>query len=59
LIKIESRPIVGQPFEYSFYLDVMAPPQAAETKAALAELRRRTREVRILGCYVAAPPPTI
>jgi prephenate dehydratase len=57
LIKIESRPIVGHPFEYSFYLDVMAPPQAPGTQAALAELRQRTREVRILGCYVAAPPP--
>jgi prephenate dehydratase len=57
LVKIESRPIVGHPFEYCFYLDLMAPPQAPETQAALEELRRRTREVRILGCYVAAPPP--
>jgi len=57
LVKIESRPIVGHPFEYCFYLDLMAPPEAPATQAALAELRRRTREVRILGCYVAAPPP--
>ena len=59
LVKIESRPIVGHPFEYCFYLDVMAPPKAASTQSALEELRRRTREVRILGCYVAAPPPVI
>lgn len=58
LVKIESRPIVGHPFEYCFYLDLMAPPQAPETQSALEELRRRTREVRILGCYVAAPPPS-
>jgi len=58
LVKIESRPIVGHPFEYCFYLDLMAPPQAPGAQAALEELRRRTREVRILGCYVAAPPPT-
>jgi len=58
LVKIESRPIVGHPFEYCFYLDVLAPPQASGTQAALEELRRRTREVRILGCYVAAPPPS-
>jgi len=58
LVKIESRPIVGHPFEYCFYLDVMAPPQAPGTQAALEELRKRTREVRILGCYVAAPPPS-
>jgi prephenate dehydratase len=57
LVKIESRPIVGHPFEYCFYLDLMAPPQAPETQDALEELRLRTREVRILGCYVAAPPP--
>jgi prephenate dehydratase len=58
LVKIESRPIVGHPFEYCFYLDLMGAPKAAGTQAALEELRRRTREVRILGCYVAAPPPT-
>jgi prephenate dehydratase len=57
LVKIESRPIVGHPFEYCFYLDLMAPPEAPGTQSALDELRRRTREVRILGCYVAAPPP--
>lgn len=57
LVKIESRPIVGHPFEYCFYLDLMAPPQAPGTQAALEELRRRTREVRILGRYLAAPAP--
>jgi prephenate dehydratase len=57
LVKIESRPIMGHPFEYCFYLDLLAAPEARETQAALAELRERTREVRILGCYVAAQPP--
>lgn len=57
LVKIESRPIVGHPFEYCFYLDVMATPETPKTQAALEELRRRTRQVRILGYYVAAPPP--
>jgi prephenate dehydratase len=57
LVKIESRPIVGHPFEYCFYLDLMASPEAEGTQAALEELRRRTREVRVLGYYVAAPPP--
>jgi len=56
LVKIESRPIVGHPFEYCFYLDLLASPQAPETQAALAELRQRTSEARILGCYVAAQP---
>jgi prephenate dehydratase len=49
---------VGHPFEYCFYLDLMAAPQDRATQAALEELRHRTREVRILGYYVAAPAPT-
>jgi len=58
LSKIESRPLVGHPWEYCFYLDLLASPEAAETQAALAELGKRTREMRILGCYVAAALPT-
>ena len=58
LSKIESRPLIGHPWEYCFYLDLLASPEAAETQAALAELRKRTRELRILGCYVAAALPT-
>jgi prephenate dehydratase len=57
LVKIESRPIVGHPFEYCFYLDLMASPEAPGTQAALSELRQQTSEVRILGCYVAAKSP--
>ncbi len=55
LVKIESRPIVGHPFEYCFYLDLMASPAAPETEAALRELKSFTSELRVLGCYVAAP----
>jgi len=58
LVKIESRPIVGHPFEYCFYLDLMAPPDAPETQAALKALQNHTSEMRVLGCYVAAPPPS-
>jgi prephenate dehydratase len=57
LVKIESRPIIGHPFEYCFYLDLMASPEAPGTQAALSELRQQTSEVRILGCYVAAKSP--
>jgi prephenate dehydratase len=57
LVKIESRPLIGHPWEYRFYLDLLASPESAETQAALAELRQRTREVHILGCYVAAQLP--
>ena len=58
LVKIESRPIVGHPFEYCFYLDLMAPPDAPETQAALKALQNYTSEMRVLGCYVAAPQPS-
>ncbi len=56
LVKIESRPLVGHPWEYCFYLDLLASPESRETQEVLSELRRQTRELRILGCYVAAQP---
>jgi prephenate dehydratase len=56
LMKIESRPILGRPWEYQFFLDVgFAPGQ--DLDAALGELRRETQDVRILGRYRAAPAP--
>ena len=58
LVKIESRPLIGHPWEYCFYLDLLASPDAPETQAALVELRQRTRELRIFGCYVAAQIPS-
>src|SRR5580704_11537700 len=57
LSKIESRPLVGHPWEYCFYLDLLASPDDPETQAALNDLRQQTREMRILGCYVAATLP--
>jgi prephenate dehydratase len=58
LVKIESRPLIGRPFEYHFYLDLAAAPDAPETQAALGELGKQTSELRILGCYQAAQPPS-
>jgi prephenate dehydratase len=51
LLKIESRPLRGRPWEYHFYLDLRASPLDAEADAALAELRARTASVRVLGYY--------
>jgi len=53
LLKIESRPIHGKPFEYQFYLDVEA-ERHQELEQALKEVRRATSELRVLGLYVAA-----
>lgn len=54
LLKIENRPIRGRPWEYHFYLDLRGSTKDAEIAAALAELRERATEVRLLGCYLSA-----
>jgi prephenate dehydratase len=53
LLKIESRPIKGRPFEYHFYLDLQASTNDERVVKALAELGDRATEVRVLGCYEA------
>lgn len=53
LLKIESRPIHGKPFEYQFYIDVDA-GAAAQLRKALSELRVATVDLRVLGTYLAA-----
>jgi prephenate dehydratase len=55
LVKIESRPIKGRPWEYHFYLDLQASTNDAEVIKALTELAERAIELRVLGCYQAAP----
>lgn len=52
LLKIESRPIHGRPWEYQFFVDVEADKQNLEK--ALAELRAAAHEVRVLGVYEGA-----
>jgi prephenate dehydratase len=54
LLKIESRPLRGRPWEYYFYLDLRAPPLDPELSAALAELRERAASMRVLGHYASA-----
>lgn len=53
LLKIESRPIHGRPWEYQFFIDVEA-EDAANLDHALAEVRSATSELRVLGRYAAA-----
>jgi prephenate dehydratase len=53
LLKIESRPIHGKPFEYQFYADVEAETRE-QLEKALKEVRSATSELRVLGLYGAA-----
>jgi len=53
LLKIESRPIHGRPWEYQFFIDVEA-PDVTGLDQALSEVRSATSDLRVLGRYVAA-----
>jgi prephenate dehydratase len=54
LMKIESRPVHGQPWQYRFYLDLHASRRDPEVAAALAELEKLVVGLRILGSYPGA-----
>ena len=54
LMKIESRPVRGLPWQYRFYLDLQAPARDAEVAKALDELEKLAVDMRILGSYVSA-----
>lgn len=51
LVKLESRPIHGKPWEYMFYADVEADAEAETFKPILNRLIERTDFLKILGSY--------
>jgi prephenate dehydratase len=51
LTKLESRPILGDVWQYHFYLDFERGLNAPETQRALKELGKVTSMMRILGSY--------
>jgi 3-deoxy-7-phosphoheptulonate synthase len=51
MIKLESRPIPGEPWKYMFYIDLEAnleSPELASVRTAIAE---KSEYLKILGCY--------
>jgi prephenate dehydratase len=55
LLKIESRPLVGHPGRYRFFLDVDGDAGRAPLTRALDNLREISTEVRCLGTYASDP----
>ena len=56
LTRIESRPVLGSPWQYRFYLDLEGHAASEPVRAALEELKPVTTEVRVLGTYPRAEP---
>jgi 3-deoxy-7-phosphoheptulonate synthase len=51
LIKLESRPTVGEPWKYMFYMDLEADLESDELAAVRQRLAEKTDYLKILGSY--------
>ncbi|TOL65333.1 chorismate mutase [Vibrio parahaemolyticus] len=51
MTKLESRPIMGNPWEEMFYVDLEAHLGSTEMQQALQELTKITKHLKVLGCY--------
>ena len=51
--KLESRPILGKPWQYLFYIDVDLPSDQTVFGGCMEELKGVTEDLRVLGIYRA------
>jgi prephenate dehydratase len=51
LIKIESRPLRGKPWEYLFYVDFLGRADTPNARNALRHMEELADFLRVLGCY--------
>ncbi|SDH27657.1 chorismate mutase [Vibrio xiamenensis] len=51
MTKLESRPIMGNPWEEMFYVDLEAQLNSEHMQQALTELTKLTKHLKVLGCY--------
>ncbi|HEV2141135.1 MAG TPA: prephenate dehydratase domain-containing protein [Candidatus Dormibacteraeota bacterium] len=57
LTRLDSRPMMGKPFEYRFYLDFSLNGEAtapADAEAALTDLEEAAAQIKLFGTYPAA-----
>jgi len=55
IIKIESRPLVGKPWEYRFYVDFLGSMKDTAVQNALENLSEMTQACHVLGNYQPTP----
>ena len=53
LVKLESRPIAGNPWDEMFIMDVDGHVEDDKVRDAMNTLQNHTREIKMLGCYVS------
>lgn len=51
MTKLESRPIMGNPWEEMFYVDLESHLDSEQMQQALNELTKITKHLKVLGCY--------
>ena len=51
MVKLESRPIHGKPWEYMFYVDIEADSESEAFRPVFDQLTQKTDYLKILGSY--------